>query len=559
VNVARTVTAAALFASAVTTLPSSAAPLVDGGTFASFYPVGDLDRDGVGDFVDHVVSGDVGVEESLDQPGLTAYSGRTGQSLWRAAPATGSVTRAVPIRLDTGDGVLVVGDDDVGTVGSAGSTLVGGTVLTALDGAGAVAWSTSTRGGYQRLGDGNLVVSRTYVEQPYFVGVGQFVPDRAEDVALAVLTEVATPAGAVARLSARVVDGTTGVVSERFSVVSERARLRLSALPDLDRDGSRDLAVHRRTGDETVLEAWSAARAVRLWTSPPLSAASDLDTGFAGDANGDGVPDILLTPVLRDLTSNHSEPTRGVFHLVDGARGTRRWTRAGIRAVPVGDVGQDGRPDVVVLDQAPPDESGVSAVAIDGTGRVRWSVSRALPGLTTAAALPTSRLEPAGEVDGDGVTDLVYLLRSQPLGAAPRTDAGVVSSRTGRVSRTGAAGVPVGVAVDGRGSDLVEAARSGNLLHVVARDGRSGRPLWRTSVSLPAGYRESVETVSGARLDRDPCGDVLVTSTDGETYVTYAFDGASGAPRWTLRRTGPGQSTGTRPQPVQRVDHNHCR
>jgi hypothetical protein len=550
---------AALAAGTVTLLPAQAEPLLRQGSYASMTRVGDLDGDGSDDLVDYRASFDVDPEATGRQTTVTAHRGVDGKVLWQYAVSRGGVTGVRPLRLSSGAGVLLVLDDDMGTLGSGESTLVGGSVLTALDRRGAVAWTSSLTGVYQRAGDGQGAT--TLVAQPYVAAVGQFARGAAEDVALAVVDEVRSSARTVSRLSVVIVDGANGVSRTALTTTDEAAALRLSALPDLDRDGLADLGVAHLAGGNATLGAHSSSDGRQLWRSPTFEVGDALLTVGAGDTDGDRVADVLVSPSETYIQFQYAASIPGNHTLLDGRTGRLRWTQAADSATPAGDVGRDRRNDVVLLDRGEPTEAVVRAYALDGAGRTLWDVRRSIARTSSERSLPFVDIGIAGDVDADGVLDVVYRIEVESTAGKSRVDAGTISGRTGRRRSRGAAiGRPVASAVDGRGADVVDVRRAGRTLVTTVSRGDNGALLWRTSVQLPGGFgAESLNSVLGARLGRDRCGDVVVSSDDGTTAVTVGLSGSDGRPQWSVSRTSSAPAAVTRPAALSRTDRNPCR
>lgn len=540
-------------------LPADAEPLVRMGSWASVTPVGDLDGDGVDDLVDYRVSADVDPANAGRQVTVTVHRGRDGKVLWQHVVTKGGLEQVRPTRLPSGPGVLLVLVGAMGTIGTGESTLVGDRELTALDRKGAVAWTTSLAGLSQRTGEAGAF-ARTYAAQPYVAAVGQYAKGPAEDVAVAVVDEVRTPAGAASRLTASIVDGATGASRVAATVVEPTAALRLVGLPDLDRDGLADLGVARVHDGVASLAAHATRDGAELWRSPTMPVGGVLAVS-AGDTDGDRVPDVLVSPADTHLEYQYSSPMPGAHTLLDGRTGRRRWARVATSAHAVGDVGRNGRSDVVLLEDAEPTEAVVTAYALDGAGRRLWHVRRSLPRASSERALPFKSLAIAGDVDADGVLDVAYRLEVAPVSGPARVDSGVVSGRTGRRSSRGsAAGSTLARSVDGRGADFVQVDRVGGLLVTTVTRGDTGALLWRTSVRLPGGFgADSGHSTVPGRLGRDGCGDVVVTADDGSQAVSVAFSGADGVPLWSLTRASSETAVVGRPKPADRVDRNACR
>ncbi len=130
--------------------------------------------------------------------------------------------------------------------------------------------------------------------------------------------------------------------------------------------------------------------------------------GAAGDVNGDGRADLLVPEVAQETTFTdlldvvHGQRrSRVQLGIGAGLRGTRiAGTGAPRGATGVGDVTGDGFGDVVA---AGPDGSGLVLVE----GRRLGVTTPALRPFVLTGPRRVSDLTPAGDVDGDGRTDLL--------------------------------------------------------------------------------------------------------------------------------------------------------
>jgi hypothetical protein len=148
-------------------------------------------------------------------------------------------------------------------------------------------------------------------------------------------------------------------------------------------------------------------------TSTVLPGRSVVD---AGDVDGDGVHDVAIG-VVRLGAGNPADSVE----VRSGTNGALLWTVDGATApgaagqflASVGDIDGDGKPDLAV--------SGVDGAALNGmsvlsgtTGAILWSIS----GASADFAGPVA---PAGDLNLDGVPDVLF---GAPLEDAPLIDAG---------------------------------------------------------------------------------------------------------------------------------------
>jgi hypothetical protein len=216
----------------------------------------------------------------------------------------------------------------------------------------------------------------------------------------------------------------------RFAAIeagaSDALGVSVSGLGDWDDDGTPDLMLGASGGNGRayVVSGSDVTGAVTLPTSRGYLLEGDsanVDVGRvvrrAGDVNGDGVPDALVSASnpnldygwMHVLFGSPERSGRATVTVAPGlhVRGAFPGDGFPMAAVGVGDVDGDGASDVltssdssiVLLRGGIGYPSDVGQVSIDGA-RGGWSSQRALPGVAAVAAL--------GDVNGDGVPDFGY-------------------------------------------------------------------------------------------------------------------------------------------------------
>lgn len=203
---------------------------------------------------------------------------------------------------------------------------------------------------------------------------------------------------------------------------------------DVDGDGRADVVtLAQRAASESVREG---RLVIRLQTSTgAFVQAQTWVVGIypwrmaLGDINGDGAPDLVVADVGNSATTADDA---SVWLLLQDASNRGRFgspLRLAVEPirpwdVAIGDVSGDGRPDIVLADPLPP-ARGATLLEQGAGGAFLAPASIPLPGDATRVAL--------GDVDGDGLTDLVFRMFLSQAGEVPSTELGIVYQEAGGV------------------------------------------------------------------------------------------------------------------------------
>ncbi len=299
---------------------------------------------------------------------------------------------------------------------------------------------------------------------------------------------------------------------------------------DLNQDGYLDLIFNNTHDSITYVDAtWAGFDAARTLTHSTLAVLGSLGA-VAGDLNRDGFTDLVFCPNPDGI----QHPRRFISIAWGAAEGWSSNRISGVlpawdpRAVAIADLNRDGWPDIVVLAQAPRRQPGGKPVE-SMVMKVFWGSRLGFYlGRRQVHELPVSVDMKAADFDADGARDVAVLTAENEIRvfwASLVPSAAPVSLNSTGISLSGpqAACLAAGD-VDGDGlADLVAGTSQGTLYTVTA----GARRNWNQPVR---GRATPASHVSIGDLDGDGHADLALTK--------FGLRHASGGERGAADRPG---------------------
>ena len=399
--------------------------------------------------------------------------------------------------------------------------------FTVLERDGSVRWEREYRGAVNGTEAGMTIDGAPLV-------VGQApIAGAGDDLVVSVLdiAETIAVGGGTARVE--VIDGVTG--DARVVAVTGDAATgswpAVGVVGDLDGDKLGDIVTATSNDAGAQLVARRGVDGVPLWTKT-VDGVPVLSIGPAGQTDDDKVADLLLYGFDFE---RWDDPVH--VRLASGADGVVRWQRYSGGAGSVGDIGGDGRDDIVVLGLVDGRNFGLRYSAYTGSGKQLYSRSHTVAWpRRSMMAMASVETQIVGDVDKDGTVDFAHEI--DMAGIAPAFedhDRGVVRSATGLKAFEGPVGSPLLAPVNRRGTDLAQLRRADGGVAVTAQDGATGRTLWKRLVPI-RDYRWGFAV--GGDVTGDRRSEILVLAQTRKGTAAALVNGVTGAMLW--RKTASG-------------------
>jgi hypothetical protein len=422
-------------------------------------------------------------------------------------------------------------------------------------------------------------------DAPLMIARFDALEGRAEDLMVAFATRVGDFFDTVMATRVVVIDGATGV-EHQHPMVDVGVNWWPIPLPtkDLDKDGLEDYATTNNHGVDLggsqeppsfggTVYARKGTDGSSIWTTSGIEMALFAFTIELPDVVSDGTPDVALNTYVEKNNSLLPAPIdvplisfvryEDRVYLFDGRFGTERWHRPREWIYSPGDIDSNGKDDLLMGKfkiQPKRSRTLFDQLAVDGDGHRLWGkVSvwehEALPcpkGFCVAWYGYSVDVSP--DVQPDRVKDVLFSQDVEQDASINDSVTRLFDGRSGDLGfETDDEVQSVGVAIDGRGTDLVSHRIKGNKVRVTAHDG-SYESLWTGILGGPDKIlpRQYWLWADGFVLPGDRCGDLVIDASQDNDSFYGVFNGADGQLMW-WRWTGP---KAERPTFTQRRDYN---
>lgn len=412
--------------------------------------------------------------------------------------------------------------------------------------------------------------------EPWITGLGDFLPGRASDLLIGLVTHTGTDYSTIYDTAVAVINGRNG---KRIDHPARELTVDWIPLPwavgDQDGDGLRDYAFGNNygvvlrqgpeIGDPPEAKLGGVTRLRKATTGELIWEEGGLDLGrlaFAGTVDqqfGDRRPEffiwvwdyeieILQLPIpLPPLPIGIGgiSRTRSLTYVMDGG-GTVRFMKGMDLIQAPGRIDDDEGGDFIGL-RWPRDgkKIRIKLFAFNSYGEKLWSREHKSPfpeAVCKDLCITFSYIAggEAGDLQPDGRKDLVFYVESERANVESFHHY-TVSGLTGRKLHQGGEELwAPGFSFDRKGADLLETYRNEGSIGIKTRDGTDGSTLIKATLGsdLPAVRKDGLIFELGD-VTGDGCSDLLFTIyTTGGTYAVV-LDGGNGKPLWSEVLQGP--------------------
>ena len=476
---------------------------------------------------------------------ITAREGDTGRRLWRRAAPKNTLVLPFDARVGPGPRGLMLME----VAGFGFGTTEMRYTFRAVNDRGRQVWEheivTSIIGEYP--------IAFTATNYLVTADMLQAVPGSAADLLVASGTVTYPPSWGLRSgvIEARVLDGRDGAMTRHPVPEVGVGIIPFAATMD-DLDGDRlddyvfmNLRPNLPVGDEGeppisgphdgIVNARRGVDGSLLWTGEGLDFRDqNLNTSNLGDITGEGIGDVFI----ETSSSYGSGPDGYATYMLNGANGDLVWKGPGQWPYSPGDIDGDGYRDV--LTQSYYSDDGFLATkvwALGISGEKIWKKEYRTENPLYSCCSWLIHFGDGGwgvgDVDADPLDD--GFIHHYPPRGAGEPDAFIIGAKRGRKLASGDSGFhPLGISVDRSSADIayLDWVAPGDL-SVIVRD-VNDRLIMRSRIGfdLPINPRTYFEA-TGARIDGDECGDLIVlVGTDLKSYE-IVLDGATGGIMWS--------------------------
>ena len=523
-----------------TTADDGLVPAADG-SLELTTPAGDLDADQRPDLITirYVPRSDFDPDLSLRYSrgydvSVRGRRGIDGTQLWTYSEKAAALG-AYPIKLASGNGVLIAAYEINYSNLSAVYPYVYSLHLTTLTGAGDVSWQRTIAGPSAHV---NFVGSAG-AALPILRGLLDAVTGPAQDVMVDTVQFVRNGRtnNHPVQIQATVFDGATGNPASTATREQANADYYLEPFaipgPDLDGDGLDDVLFVIQRGAEypaaltaspAVISASKGSNGTELWNTQAAQFGGAVTVIPVGDATGDGKADLGVATY-----APAGQP--GVF-LLSGADGSAVWSREGREVHAIGDASGDDKPDVGVVSYSVGDDLiRITLEGVPASGTATYTEAHELHGVSGASSLE-GFVELVGDVQPDGASDWSLHLAANFNDGRPRRESDVLASGvTGHPLRGLDRERVLRGSITGQGDDLLRVTpHDGGGIEVTVTNGSNGNGVWNAVIGGGSPILDTL--IAAVDLDADGRDEVVVNAFTSTGTMLAVLDGRDGSGLW---------------------------